>query len=116
MAFSKGESGNPSGRPKGATNKSTRIISERLKSIIEDNMDGLDEDLKKMNSTERVKAITALMQYVLPKQQSVNLASQIELEYKALQVLLEGASDEAITAVAAKMIELKAKGGEACEC
>lgn len=79
-------------------------------------MDGLDEDLKKMNSTERVKAITALMQYVLPKQQSVNLASQIELEYKALQVLLEGASDEAITAVAAKMIELKAEGGEACEC
>lgn len=115
MTFVKGQSGNPTGRPRGATNKSTRIISERLKSIIEDNMDKLDEDLANMNSTERVKAMTALMQYVLPKQQSVNLANQIELEYKALQVLLEGASDEAITAVAARMIELKAKGGEACE-
>lgn len=115
MVFVKGQTGNPSGRPRGATNRSTREVADRLKNIIDANIDGLEDDLKNMSGTERVKAITALMQYVLPKQQSVSLENQIEMEFKALQVLLSGASEEAITAVAAKMIELKAKGGETCD-
>lgn len=115
MPFVQGKSGNPNGRPIGATNKATRELAERLQKIIENNMEGLEKDLKEMESAERVKAITSLMQYVMPKQQSINMANQIEIEYKALGVLLESAPEEAIQAIAAKVLELKMRGGEICD-
>ena len=86
-------------------------MSERVQAIIENRLDSIDADLDKMEPTERVKAIIALMPFVMPKQQSINMANQIELEYKALGVLLEGASDEALTTIAAKMLEMRI-GGE----
>lgn len=115
MKYEKGQSGNPKGRPKGSKNKAQQSLLERVQNLIDDNLELVEKDLKsnKLKPADRIKAITALMQYVLPKQQSVNIENQIELEYRQLEILLESAPEEAAALIAAKMIELKAKGNEA---
>lgn len=95
------------GKPTGTKNKSTKQLAERVRAIIENNIEQIQKDLDEMQPVERVKALTTLMQYVLPKQQSINLENQIALEYKELGILLNEASEETISAIAGKVIELK---------
>lgn len=71
MRFEKGISGNPGGRPKGAKNKVTKDIGELVQLLVTANMDKLQADIESLSPNDRVKAITALLGYVLPKQQAV---------------------------------------------
>ena len=41
MAFKKGKSGNPQGRPKGSKGKAPAALLERVKLLVDDNMDQL---------------------------------------------------------------------------
>lgn len=112
--FTKGTSGNPNGRPKGSKGKAKQSLLERVQNLIDDNLDLIEKDLKspKLKPADRIKAITGLLQYVLPKQQSINLENQIALEYRQLEILLANAPEEAAALIAAKMLELKAKGDQ----
>ncbi len=75
MRFSKGESGNPDGRPKGATNKVTREMRERIALLISDNWKRLTEDVEKMPPKDRARVLLELLPYILPRLQvsDVNL-------------------------------------------
>lgn len=68
MAFKKGKSGNPQGRPKGSKGKAPAALLERVKLLVDDNMDQIKKDLKNLPPTERVRAIIKLLEFVLPKQ------------------------------------------------
>lgn len=68
MAFKKGKSGNPKGRPKGSMNEKTKYIREWIVSLIGSNAKTLSEQFAKMPAKEKFKVITQLMPYVLPKQ------------------------------------------------
>ena len=61
------------GRPKGAFNKITREVKERVEWVLEVLDDSVEDDINKMTPTERVKLWADLQEYVRPKLQRVNL-------------------------------------------
>jgi hypothetical protein len=105
--FKKGKSGNPAGRPKGAKCKVTIKLMERISAIIDNNIGQIEDDLQALCPLDRVKAFASLLNYVLPKQQSIDVGRKIEAEYDALRQLLESCPEEAINAIANKVMELQ---------
>lgn len=80
MAFKKGQSGNPKGRPRGAKNKATNELREWVERLINDNLDTIANDIKELDPNDRVKFFLALLNYTLPKQQSVKAEINDERE------------------------------------
>ena len=62
------------GRKTGTSNKMTTELRDKLQSIIEMTVDELPELLEQMAPEERVKALTALLPYVVPKLSNVEVS------------------------------------------
>lgn len=80
MAFEKGQSGNPGGRPKGSGNKVTTQLRETITGFLEDRFDQVKKDFSKLSPASRVRLYIELLQYSVPKLQSV----QVETEFDRL--------------------------------
>lgn len=78
MAFEKGTSGNPSGKPKGAKNKVSLQLRETITDFLENNFEKVARDFSKLQPKDRAKLYCDLLQYGLPKLQSVSLAMDFE--------------------------------------
>lgn len=78
MAFKKGNSGNPAGKPKGAKNKVTLQLRELITQFLEERFETIVSDFKKLEPKERVKFYCDLLQFGLPKLQSTS--TEIEFE------------------------------------
>ena len=94
--MAKFEKGNP-GKPKGAKNKSTLIMRERILSIFDDNFDKIQEDLESLEAKDRLKFLTDLMPYLMPKLQSTTYSQKIDLESMEeadLDILIERIMNE----------------------
>lgn len=72
MPQPKGKSGNPNGRPKGTPNKTTASMRIWVEKLINSNRKQLEADLSKLKPAERWNVIEKLMQYTLPKMQTVD--------------------------------------------
>lgn len=97
--FKKGKSGNPKGRPRGTKNGARKDLISRIAAIMDNNIDTLQKDLDSLEPADRIKAITGLIGYVIPKKQAVSMEQSIDYEYHKLEVLLQNAPDEAINKI-----------------
>lgn len=73
------ENGNP-GKPKGAKNKSTSLMRDRIQALFEDNFDKIQEDLESLEAKDRLKFLTDLMPYLMPKLQSTTYSQKLDLD------------------------------------
>lgn len=106
------------GRQKGTQNKTTSAVKNYITQVLSDYMQPapkgskqptLSADLAAMLPEDRVRAMTQLAGYVIPKQQALSVAEQTQVEAEALTQWLETAPDDAINAIAAKVLELQAR-------
>lgn len=61
------------GRKAGTPNKTTAELREAINQIISDNIETLQDDISSLAPKDRIKFIIDLINYVLPKIQSVEL-------------------------------------------
>ena len=59
------------GRAKGTPNKVTSTVKDWISQLIDDNRSQIEKDIKKLSPRDRLQMFEKLMQYVIPKQQSV---------------------------------------------
>lgn len=107
MKFKKGESGNPKGRPRGARNKTRSDVVDMIARIVENNLATFQNDLDSLEPRERVRAITSLMGYVVPKLQATTSDELIAAEYEHLSALMEQAPDEVIDEIYKRFSKIK---------
>lgn len=95
------------GRKKGTPNKSSSELKTWLSGVLSDNRSQFEKDLKTLLPEERVRILSGLFVYVMPKQASLSVEEQISNETEALSRFLKEAPDEAIEAISQRVLELQ---------
>lgn len=95
------------GRAKGTPNKVTASLKEFIRNLIDHNREQIIADMKELEPYKRLLFIERLIGYVLPKQAAVDIQSQIDAEYKALERLIDDAPDEFIDRITDKVLKLQ---------
>ena len=88
--FQKGVSGNPNGRKKGATNKTTAEIKEIITRIVGNQLEHIEKDLEKIRKSDPAEAMrlsSKFIDYVLPKQTKMEIEG--ELSHKVDKLVIE---------------------------
>lgn len=78
MAFKKGISGNPKGKPPGAVNKNTKELRETVSNFLLSNFEQVVKDFKKLQPKDRTRLYCDLLQYGLPRLQNVSMDLEFE--------------------------------------
>jgi len=76
MGQRKGQTGNPDGRPKGARNKITTEVKQKIDQIINNNIEKFESDLEDLEPKDRLMIMTRLLEYVLPKNRNIEIDLQ----------------------------------------
>jgi len=76
MAF---ESGNNfgKGRIQGSKNKANQTIKESFLSLVENNLEQLDRDIKSLTAKDRIKAITELSRFLIPTIKQIDIDAEM---------------------------------------
>lgn len=90
------------GRVKGSVNKTTAELRQLVASIVEKNIDKVNDDLAKMQPKDRVAMLEKLMAYVLPRMQAITANVSAEVEQRS-RIDFGKLSDKEITEIADKV-------------
>ena len=69
------------GRTKGTPNKLTRELREELKHVMHGEIETLPDRLKELDNDKRIDAVIKLMQFVLPKLDTINAKDGEAIEW-----------------------------------
>lgn len=100
------------GRAKGTPNKVSAELKDWLASILHNGRERFESDIESLDSSERVRVYMSLLNYVLPKQQSMTAEAVAEAEIKELERLIDVMPDEAVDRIAAKIMDLQERRRE----
>ena len=78
----KGQSGNPTGRPKGAVGKQTKQVKETLQWVMDKLHTTLEEDIDRVSPQRRLQLLTDLMVFVKPKLASTKVDGELKTDSK----------------------------------
>ena len=95
------------GRKKGTPNKITGDLKSWVNDLLDNNRRQFETDLKDLLPMERVKILSGMFNYVIPKQSSISIEEQIETETQILTRFLSEAPDEAIDKIAERVLALQ---------
>ena len=76
MRFKKGN--NLGGRSTGSKNKITQKIRDSFSKLINDNLEGLQNDLDDLEAKDRLRIIIDLAGYVIPKMKAVEVQAEVK--------------------------------------
>mgnify|MGYP003316069699 CR=1 FL=1 len=94
MQFSKGRT-KVGGRKKGTPNKVSSDLRTRIKLFLDNNFEQLEKDISNLQPPERVRFLIKLMEFVVPKQKSMDLNAADKTE--CIQVVFKGTGVPPIT-------------------
>lgn len=77
--MAKFEKGNP-GRPEGSKNKINSEIRGLIQKLFDDNYQTIQDDLESLEPKDRLKFLSDLLPYLLPKLQSTTYSQKIDLD------------------------------------
>jgi len=86
--FRPGTSGNPKGKPKGATNKNTKELRGKISLILNNNIDKVEQDLKQLQPKDRLNVLLQLMKFVIPQLKQVEIEQQ-EQEHNFRPIIID---------------------------
>lgn len=87
MAQPKGSTGNPSGRPKGATNKVTTDLRKAVNNFLNKNWKTVQKDFDQMEPRERLAFLDKMLSYSLPKLQAVQVEADVNTTLNKIEAL-----------------------------
>jgi hypothetical protein len=76
--FSPGISGNPAGKPVGCLNKTTGQLRELINRFLNENFETIMQDFQKLSPQQRIRSYVDLLQFALPKLQSIQQPDDID--------------------------------------
>ncbi|MEB2779988.1 hypothetical protein U3A58_06265 [Algoriphagus sp. C2-6-M1] len=77
--MSKFQAGNP-GKPKGAKNKVNSQMRDLIQGLFDSNYETIQEDLDSLEPKDRLKFLSDLLPYLLPKLQSTTYRQKLDLD------------------------------------
>jgi hypothetical protein len=80
MAFKKGQSGNPAGKPKGVKSKSVETLRNTLNDFLHANLPSIQKEFNKLDSRDKLDFINKILAYSLPKLQSVSMDAEFDFK------------------------------------
>jgi hypothetical protein len=101
------------GRVAGTPNKNSAQIKALITDLLQDNADQIRKDFTQLTPAERIKAVSQLAAYVVPRQTAVSVEQQAAIEKEGLLLFLETAPEDAINAIAEKVLLIQANMQEA---
>ena len=66
MRFERGQSGNPSGRPKGAKGRTSEQLRELIRDFLETSLPEIQDLYDKLEPKDQIRFIDAMLKYVIP--------------------------------------------------